>query len=525
MENDFEIVNHSVLNDSTEVVTGFTDTSEWESEKLIAAIQAFDSKKSMYSAYTADKESADLSMTLDDLNELANNINSNIDKVVSANAIIRQKIHTNALIGRTYEAIYSNVNSSISLEYPNPEGRNKQKALKQAQECIDEFNRQINIKSFIREGIAGVCREGNRIYNLRIDGGNYVIDSYPLPIGFVTDWEINGYPLLAIDLNKLEERLKKTYQTDKKRKAIWMQDIDDDIKRNYPSAYNDYKNKERYSKLDPKYAKIIRINNLGRKYGVSLFFKALKDDILLEQLANTDLTIAKSKQRKILFQTLRKELLDGGKKKAIAEAVYAHGELMNALNSTSAVYTSSFADDLRYVAPPNDSTNVDKTTSYRVGLMNALGIEYMNTNTGTVSVANISLKQLMRTINSIAEQIENVLDSYYKVVLEENGIDVAYAPHVNIIDSEKLETDVAISLATFLYSTLNSSRRTAYDILGIDYESEMVRREEENRINDTDVFFPRATSYTTSTDDEQPGRPQSDENTDRQLENMAKNAE
>lgn len=212
MDDSFNIIDHSKLSDGTEVVTATHDTAEWEQERLIAALNAFDSKKSLYSAYTKDSEKAEENLTLKDIDDLAEGINSDIDKVIRANAIIRKKIHTNALIGRTYEAIYSNVNSRCTLQYPNPEGRNKQKALKSAQMCIDEFNRQINLQEFVREGIAGVCREGNRIYNLRIDGGNYVIDTYPLPIGFVTDWEVNGHPLLAINLKQLENRLKKTYQ-------------------------------------------------------------------------------------------------------------------------------------------------------------------------------------------------------------------------------------------------------------------------------------------------------------------------
>lgn len=525
MENDFEVVNHSVLKDGTEVATVISNLDQWEDSMLLSAVNKYDTVKSMYSAYAKDTEAAEDSMTLDDLNDLANNINSDIDKVIRANAIIRQKIHTNPLIGRTYESIYSNVNSRYTLEYPNPDGRNKKKALQQAKDCIEDFNDQIDLPYFIREAIAGVFREGNRIFNLRIDNKSYVIDTYPLPIGFVTDWEINGTPLLAINLQQLETRLKKTYQTDKKRKAIWMKDIADDIKQNYPAVYKDYIAKETYSKLDPKYARIIRINNLGRKYGVSPLFKALKDDLVLDELANTDLSIAKSKQRKILFQILRKELLDNGKKKAITEAVYAHSELMRALATTSSVYTSSFAEDLKYVAPPNDLTNSDKQASYRTSLMNALGIEYINTSTGTVSVANISMKQLMRTINAIAEQVESVLNHYYKVVLADNGIDPIYAPTIKVIDSEQLETDVAVSLAQFIYSTLNGSRRTACDIIGIDYDSELVRRQEENDSESNDIFFPRATSFTTSNDSNDSGRPLSNDDENKQQEDEARNAD
>ena len=128
--------------------------------------------------------------------------------------------------------------------------------------------------------------------------------------------------------------------------------------------------------------------------------------------------------------------------------------------------------------------------------MQSLGIGFVS-DSSSVGVARLSVEQLMRTINSISEQLESILYDYYRIVLKSNGVDPAYAPHINIIDSEQLSADVKQALSTYLYTTLNCSLQTALEVVGIDIEDERIRREQENSVKIEEVFFPRATGYTT----------------------------
>lgn len=507
---DFDVVIASTADDTTKVltITSDADVAAWENKQLYAAIQKYDSKKGTSSAYTIDTESVQ-ELTLDEIDTLSTDINNNLTNVLNANAIIRKRVLTDELIGRTYEAVYANINTEYHLSYPSPEGRNKQKTVERVKSIINEFNRQIDIESIIREGISFTFLEGNCIYTLRSDGSNHVIDRMPLGLVYVSDYLVNGSPLLCVDVKQLTSRLKKTYQKTKKRKAVFFEDIKTDIESNYPAqVYEDYINGESISKLDPKYTQIIRVNNMGRKYGVSPIFRALKPLVVLDNITKTDISISKSKQRKILLQILRREVITEFKRKGLNEAVHAHSQLMDALSTTSCAYTAApFVESVKYVSPPEDDTDSDKRTQYQRSVLNALGIEFIDTLSGTVSVANISLNQLLRLINAIGEQLERVIHSYYRTILELNHIDPAYAPTIRIIDSEQLDASLRKDLAQFVYTMLGASLETTYKMIGLDIEDERTKRESENANNYTDIFYPRPTSYTTPNTSNNNGRP------------------
>ena len=75
-----------------------------------------------------------------------------------------------------------------------------------------------------------------------------------------------------------------------------------------------------------------------------------------------------------------------------------------------------------------------------------------------------------------------------------------YCPDVKVIDSEMLEMDIKLELATFLYSTLNCSLETAYNTVGYDLKDEKIKREKENENLLEDVFSPRLTNFTNNGD-------------------------
>lgn len=523
---DFDVIINSQIDD-TQVVTiaSEADLTEWENNQLYSAIQNLDNKNIFYSVYAKD-DSSQTDLTIDRISELATDINNNLPNLLTVNAIIRERVLTDELVGRTYDAVYSNVNTEYMLSYPNPEGRNKQKTIERVKQIVEDFNDQVDIGNIIRDCVSTVFLEGNGVYTLKSDGTTHVIDRIPLGIAYVSDYLSNGLPIVCIDTKALGNRLKKTYSKNKKRKAVFFEDIKADIKANYPEqVYEDYINGESISRLDTDYTKVIRINNLGRKYGVSPIFRALKPLVVLDNLSNTDIAISKSKQRKILLQILRKEVITDFKKKGFAEAAHAHAQLMSALSTTSCAYTAApFVESVSYVAPPKDDTNIDKRTQYQRGVLNALGIEFIDTQSGTVSVANISLEQLLRLINAITEQIERMFHQYYKTVLRLNNIDPAYAPKIRIIDCEQLDAGLRKDLASFIYTTLGASLDTTYKLLGFNIEDERIKREKENEDKIDEIFYPRVTSYTVTnnTDTENKGGRPANEGGDTDVEKQTR---
>lgn len=499
MSEDFDIEYTSEMPDGTIIHTSYDEITKAKTEKLLlSALEGFDINKAQYSPYTSDDTSGQ-ELTIEVIDNLADGINSSLDSVVEANKIIRKQINTNNIIGKTFEAIWSNINSDFRLSYPSVDGRNKQKVIDRAKQIIEDFNQQIFLEQLIRDAISLTYAEGNYITCLRINGGNYVIDHYPMPIAYISEYKLAGRPVVCINVRELENRLKKTYQKTRKNKAVFFENLERDIQANYPpEVYKAYKDRENIVRLDPMYCRVMRVGNLGRRYGVSPFFRALADVIVMNNLKKADDVTSRAKQKKIITQRLRKELLGpNGDRKGLTETAFAHKQLMAAwANKTVVVTTPPYVEKIEYVEPATDNTSENKMKEYTSSAMQALGIGFV-ADSSSVGVARLSVEQLMRTINSISEQLESILHDYYGLVLQSQGIDPAYAPRINIIDSEQLSADVKQALSSYLYTTLNCSLETALEIVGIDIEDEQIRREKENTNKIDKVFFPRATGYTT----------------------------
>ena len=192
-------------------------------------------------------------------------------------------------------------------------------------------------------------------------------------------------------MTELTSRLRKVYEKDKKQKAIFFKNIEEDIRNNYPpEVYTAYKAGERIAKLDPKRARIMRICNMGRKYGVSPIVRALRSALMLENIEDSDYINNKAKAKKIIHQVLRKETMGTNlEKQGLSQAAYAHSELMKAWKNKTVVYTSApFVEKIQYVEPSVNDTSADKINLYRSKIMTTLGIGFIGTS--AVSRSRIS---------------------------------------------------------------------------------------------------------------------------------------
>ncbi|MEG0898435.1 MAG: hypothetical protein RSF40_01835 [Oscillospiraceae bacterium] len=489
-------------NEATIVTSTEDQIAAYEDKILLSAIKDFDVTKRQYSAYYSDKSSND-ELTPELIDELANGIQTSLAKVQQANGLVRRYIITNDIIGKTYEAIETNVNTNTRLSFGDySQQRNKNKKLSDAKLAVNMFNKQINLKRLIRDAIPITYAEGTNILYLRYDGNGYVVDKYPLGVAIIEQWEVNGKPVVSIDIKELETRLKKTYEKDKKNKARFFNNIEEDIKANYPEeVYKAYKNKENRVELNNKYTGVMRIGNMGRNYGVSPIVRALKAALLLENFESTDFITAKSKAKKIIHQVMRKECL-GEKfdKKGLEWSTLAHNDLIAAWKNKTVLYTSiPQVEKLLYVESKVEDTSADKINLNRSKIMTTLGIGFADTNVANFSVANISLDQLLKTINSISQQLEYILEDWYKVLFENEGLDFEYLPEIQILDCEQMSLDMKKDLVELLYSKLNCSMETSLGILGYSLEDEKNKRIAENEAKlDSEIFLPHNSQYTNS---------------------------
>lgn len=513
---DFNITFASNINENGEEVAILT-SEEMAKSWMEEALKSFDPSNRQYSVYLNEQLGSDTEMTIEDLKRLAKNAQNDLTKILKINSLVRQEINEDDIIGKVYESIVSNLNADVRISFDNLPQKYKKKTKDEAEKLIKRFHKETNINHMLSSSIPTVYTEGNSVKYLRSKNGHYVIDTYPLGVAIISDYSLNGIPYVLIDIRELTNRLQKTTIRGKKNKPLFFNNITEEIKNNYPpEVYKAYVDKEHYAKLDIRHCGVNRFCNMNRKYGLTPVFKALKPNLMLDTFDETDKINAKAKAKKIIHQILRKEVMGNeGNRKALEEMAYAHENLVKAFKNPTVLYTSpAFVEKIVYVEPKVEATNIESINQYRSRVTSALGISFLNTDGNqTVSTANISIKQLMKTINKIAEQEEKILEQWYCLILEENDIPLEYCPTPHILDAELLEFEMRKDLSELLYSKFNCSFTTAYELVGIDVRDEIEKRKMEKELGYEDILTVHPTSYNSSGDsDNTGGRPSGSDN-------------
>lgn len=520
---DFDVIFVSKADNGTVVATTPLSIRD---QKLQLALSQYDPENKKYSVYLNEGISPSKSISIEEIEELSTNTQNDLNKVLRINAYNRKLINKNDIVGKTVESIDTNINTEIKLTYGNvDEGRNKKKKLEECKRFIKDFNTSIKVQQLTRNAITTSYVEGNWISYLRHeDKDNYTVDIYPLGVCEITETMINGEPVIWFNIKELRKRLQKVYRKTKKKKPLMFENMEEEVKNSYPKeVYQAFLNKEDYAVLDNKYTGIIRINNLNRKYGVSPILRAYTDLSMLDTFADSDRINSKAKAKKIIHQKMRKETMGQDyNKDFVPEMSYAHANFMDAFKQNTVVVTSPpTVEEISYVEPKVEMTSKDTYNIYRSKVLSTLGIQFlMDSGSQSVSTASISVTQLMRTINAISEQLEDILKKWYRQIILDNGYTLDYTPDVNVIDTEQLEAELKHSLATLLFSTMNCSYATAFEILGLDINDEVQKRTLENEKKYDEIFKPHGSQYTNSKEqnptDNQGGRPADSNNETKQ---------
>ena len=498
--NDYDVILHSTVNDDTEI---FTSIEELSDKMLKSAINSYKPTNEKYSVYLKDGYSSIEELTPECVDSLADGAQSNLEKILKINDVVRKEINKDGIIGKTAECVQSNVNTKIKKSYKvDVSSDEEMRILENVKKFIRFFDEQINVKRFIRSSIPSTFIEGTYICYLRHENGSYKIDSYPLGVCELSDYSVNGEPVVLFNVKTLRTRLQKIYKKTTKNKPLFFENMEEEVKANYPiEVYEAFKNKENYAKLNVLYSGVIRINNLDRKYGLTPIFRALKDLIMLDTFDKADRINSKAKAKKIIHQKLRKEVMGSElNKQGFGEMAYAHNNFMEAFKMSTVVCTTPpSVESISYVEPKIEMTNIDTVNNYRSRVLAALGIGFlMDSNSQSVSTADISVNQLLRTINMISEQVEDILQKWYKQILIDNHLPVEYCPEVRVIDSEALDFNMRKDLATLIYTIFNGSLSSSLELLGIDINDEKQKRLKENNEGFEDIFKCRQTAYTSS---------------------------
>lgn len=529
--------------DDVVIVTSYEDGADLKKALEQSSID-FEQKRHTYSRYLGGEETVTDTLTLSDIDTFADNPQGNLSNIKQINTIVKRYVNKDDIIGKVYESVQIYTNTQHTLKYPiMDKNKNEKKLNNVVKPLIESFNKKIDIKNFINVATSTTFLEGNFISYLRTDkkSGKAVVDFYPISMIEISEYNIDGEPAVLFNVNSLKTKLRITSRKKKNGKDIFYDKADDVIKNSYPAEiYNAYKNNENYALLDPKRVGLVRINNLGGLYGLTPIFKALKPALLLDGISNADETIVKVRSKKIVHQKLRKEIAgtDYGKQ-SLNEMQYAHNNLINAWkNKTVLVTTPWWVESINYISDDTPLTDTETLKAYRSRVFNALGINFMDTE-ASLNLSNVSIKDLMKTIDKIAEEIKKVIDKYYKVLLEENGVDLFLAPEIEIASSEMLSMEMRQSLATFMYTTLGASLDTCYNIVGVSSaNTEAMKRKSEKDNGVEDALSPHSnyfnqsgkgdsapTTKTDNTETQKSGRPKAKQETVKQKYDEVRNEE
>lgn len=521
MAEDFEVTyNATKLDDDTVVVTSALDEEEIrsrEKEILTSALQKYNQgNPAIYSVTTNDSKGKD-ELTLETIDNLAIGINSSLQNQETANRIILRHINEDGLMGYAYSCVCSNCPTEYSITYKDlkPEKKTNQKKLEKVKARIEQFNKSVRIERIIRDAVARTFLEGNTPMIYRWLPGSDVIDLHPLSIFYPSGYTSNGDDIMEADISVLKTRLSKTYKRNKQKKAIYFENLANEVKKNFSAeVYKAFVNGDTYCRMDTDSADCVKINAACRPFGVSPFFRALRPLIVLNNIEAADVSDSKARSKKIILQLLRKELLGpGGNKPSLSEQQLAHDNLTSALRTNLCAYTApAFVEDVRFVtSKANNEDSVKQQVQYTTKYLQSLGIAFVDTDIGSYKTADISITQLIRTINQILEEIERVINKFYWKALKESNLADTFEPSIHIARAETMELAMKIDLSKYIYGTLGASLRTAYRMIGLDLEDEVETRRVEKENGVEDIMTPHPLAYTASSGETGAGRPASDD--------------
>jgi len=456
-----------------------------------------------------NNNNASYNVTPEELNNLAQGTQNDINKVIKINELIKYYANKNDLVGIVIGTIENNVNTNFKISFPKlPENIKKKNKLKEKVDILlTNFIDNVDLKSQIRKEGMSTFSQGTYFTYLRNnDDGTYGVSTYPLGLVDFTDYIIDGEPLLYMDMMKLQMTLQTTLNKYNKVQSKFIDfstKVEDEIKNNYPpEVYEAYQNKYKWAILNPKRTGVHRINQLDGIYGVSPIFKALGALLMLETIDNIDRDNIIARSKKIFYQKTRKELMGQNydKTKNFAELKYAQDELVKAMSQKVVIYTSpAYVDGLEIIEPKADLTDQSVILRYKNQVLNSLGISFLsNESKSSFNTVQVSVDELLKTVNKIVCQFENTLNKYIKLICIENGIDTNYIPVISIEKSELLDVETKLKLVELIYSKLGFSYKSVCELLDMDYNTEVERRKEENENDMDSVFIPHLTSFTAS---------------------------
>lgn len=218
-EENFEIKFATQIDENTEVIT---TTDELIQSRIEEAIRKYDPSNIYYRTYLNESVTT-TQLTKEALDDLAVLPQQDIRKIKQINSIVSTYVNKDWIIGKVVEVINTNINTQYKLSYRDFEEEGEIQKLNEAKLLIDDFNDRINLKRLIKNVIPNVYQNGNYyFYCRRTNEGHYDVEPFSLEFIEVSDYDINGEPVLLFNVKDMKKKITRTIKKNKKNKALFL---------------------------------------------------------------------------------------------------------------------------------------------------------------------------------------------------------------------------------------------------------------------------------------------------------------
>jgi hypothetical protein len=180
--------------------------------------------------------------------------------------------------------------------------------------------------------------------------------------------------------------------------------------------------------------------------------------------------------------------------------------------------------DMNWIEPDSNVFGVDKFEQVDKDLLSALGVSLTlirGEGGGNYSEGVISIAGLIKSIESLRQNLPDIVKGWYKQELKKNGLSENYAPDVELPEIE-IDKSTRIELTKWMFQNAGMPYEVMYKEMGYDYTSVKLVRKEENSEKVEDIFKLREQPFQGGADPKN-GRPTLDDSERKTDKNKSNN--
>lgn len=350
------------------------------------------------------------------------------------------------------------------LQYPKRNERLK--------DCIKKYVKRIGLESLLKDMIQEISTTGNLVC---YDRDGQCVDIYPINQIEVIPLKKNGKQVLGFKTSELQNMFNS-----------YDKEINDMISTAYPNEVIDgYKKSKIYTILNPDKSFFAKINSSRyERYGVPVILPAFED------LAHKNLLkeAEKATANDIIDKIMCIQVGDADNKPTDG-LIAQYSSLFDGVNGSVRV-TVPYYVDMKWIEPESDIFGQDKFVQVDTDILNTLGISLSlirGEGGGNYAEGMISFTGLTRTIETIRNSIEDIVNNLFKNELKRNGFREDDAPVIKFHDVV-IDKEAKMSLVKDLFTTAGLPYEVLYKECGYDFDYIKVIREEENNQNIENIF-------------------------------------